>query len=268
MLDTVDVRLTIGEFAKMSYLTVKALRHYHDVGLLEPVAVDPATGYRSYTAEQVATAQAIRRFRDLDMPIDRIREVLGAPDPDTRNRAILEHLEQMQHQLERTQRTVGSLQALLQRGASSATVEHRAIPTTLVMAITDTVECADSGEWCSSVFAELHEALADSGATPAGPDGALYPDEFFETGVGRLMAFVPIAERPVEPSAGRAAVVELPAAELAVLLHEGSFDELDRTYGVLGTYVAANRLSAGGPIRERYLTDDHTEVCWPILTAP
>jgi effector-binding domain-containing protein len=79
---------------------------------------------------------------------------------------------------------------------------------------------------------------------------------------------VPIAGtaglRDLQAGTGRCSVVELPAVELAVLLHVGPFDELDRAYGALGTYVAANRLSAGGPIRERYLTEDRTEVGWPI----
>ena len=105
--------LTIGEFSKMTYLSVKALRHYHDVGLLEPAEIDPSSGYRRYGTDQVATAQAIRRFRDLDMPIDQVRAVLLAPDDASRNRAILDHLEAMQEQLERTQQTVASLQALL-----------------------------------------------------------------------------------------------------------------------------------------------------------
>ena len=46
----VDVILTIGEFSKMTYLSVKALRHYHDVGLLTPVDIDAATGYRHYAS--------------------------------------------------------------------------------------------------------------------------------------------------------------------------------------------------------------------------
>jgi len=76
-----DVRLTIGEFSKMTYLSVKALRHYHDVGLLTPDMVDPATGYRRYASSQVTTAQAIRRFRDLDMPLDDVRRVLRDRGP-------------------------------------------------------------------------------------------------------------------------------------------------------------------------------------------
>ena len=73
-------RLSIGEFSKMTYLSVKALRHYHDVGLLEPATIDPSSGYRFYDPGQVATAQAIRRFRDLDMPIDEVRAIIDAPD--------------------------------------------------------------------------------------------------------------------------------------------------------------------------------------------
>src|SRR3954462_1147328 len=107
------VLVPIGEFSKMTYLSVKALRHYHDVGLLEPAAVEPDSGYRLYAAEQVPVAQAIRRFRDLDMALDQIRQVLEAPDEGARNAAILAHLAHMQEQLERTQLTVASLQALL-----------------------------------------------------------------------------------------------------------------------------------------------------------
>ncbi len=58
-----QVRLSIGDFSRMTHLSVKALRHYHDLGLLEPADVDPATGYRYYDASQVHAAQVIRQFR-------------------------------------------------------------------------------------------------------------------------------------------------------------------------------------------------------------
>ena len=112
----------------MTYLSVKALRHYHDVGLLEPVDIDSATGYRRYSTAQVSTAQAIRRFRELDMPIEHVRAVLDAPDVTSRNEAILVHLRHMQQQLERTQTTVASLQALLedvQRTSDRDSTIHR-----------------------------------------------------------------------------------------------------------------------------------------------
>jgi DNA-binding transcriptional MerR regulator len=63
-----SVLVSIGDFSRMTHLSVKALRFYHDQGLLEPARIDPATGYRFYEPAQVPLAQVIRRFRDLDMP--------------------------------------------------------------------------------------------------------------------------------------------------------------------------------------------------------
>jgi carboxypeptidase Q len=77
--------LAIGDFARATHLSVKTLRHYHESGLLEPADVDPQNGYRRYTADQISTAQIIRRFRDLDMPLNDIHAVLTAPDLQTRN---------------------------------------------------------------------------------------------------------------------------------------------------------------------------------------
>jgi DNA-binding transcriptional MerR regulator len=253
-----DLLLTIGQFSKMTYLSVKALRHYHEVGLLEPALVDPATGYRRYASTQVATAQAIRRFRDLEMPIDDVRHVLHAPDVATRNRAILVHLERMHQQLEQTQATVASLQALLsddqhRRGH----VEIRRIPLTRVLTARSTVEFDDCSGWLEPALADLHTAADAAGVTVSGADGALYPDEFFEAGAGEVTAFVPV-------TGDAADAVDLPATTVAVLVHDGPFTDLDQAYGALGTVVAERGIGGPGPIREHYLTDTSTEVCWPV----
>src|SRR5687767_12733701 len=105
------VLLTIGEFSRMTHLSVKALRHYHDVGLLEPADVDGSSGYRLYAATQVPTAQLIRRFRDLEMPLDDVRKVLTAPNKAMRDAAIAAHLARMEDRLEYTRATVASLRA-------------------------------------------------------------------------------------------------------------------------------------------------------------
>jgi effector-binding domain-containing protein len=76
---------------------------------------------------------------------------------------------------------------------------------------------------------------------------------------------VPIAGDP-KPS-GRAEWLEIPAADVAVLVHEGSFADADRTYGALGTVVAARGIDGGGPVREHYVADDRIEVCWPVTVG-
>ena len=269
-----DALLTIGEFSKMTYLSVKALRHYHDVGLLEPIDIDAETGYRRYSTAQVSTAQAIRRFRELDMPIEHVRAVLDAPDVTSRNEAILVHLRHMQEQLERTQTTVASLQALLEDVRRTSTVTRRSIGPTSSVAISEMVAFDDSGEWCGAAFDELHGELTNAGLTPSGPDGALYFSDFFELGFGKVVAFVPITG--AVHTTGRTERLDLPAADFAVLVHEGPFVDLDRTYGALGTHVALQRIGVDGPIREHYVVagadvdprDHRTEVCWPITQIP
>jgi len=275
-LATVDVLLTIGEFSKMTYLSVKALRHYHDVGLLEPVEVDPASGYRRYGASQVATAQAIRRFRDLDMPIDDVRSVLDASDPDERNRVIVEHLDRMQEQLARTQASVASLQELLTADPRPpADVELRRLVATPALARRRIVGSDDCGDWLDGALADLHERADALDLVVVGADGALWPDEFFEDDAGEVTAFVPLAASPrgwARDAIGSGGppgieVVELPAANVAVLVHEGSFDDADQTYGALGTVVAERGIGGPGPIREHYVADDRIEVCWPVTVG-
>ena len=69
--------LSIGDFSLMTHLSIKTLRYYHQVGLLEPAEVDEHTGYRSYRVEQIPTAHIIQRFRDLGMPVASVKAVLG-----------------------------------------------------------------------------------------------------------------------------------------------------------------------------------------------
>jgi protein phosphatase len=69
--------LTIGEFARASRLSPKALRLYDDLGLLPPARVDPATGYRFYDPDQLEHARLVAWLRRIGMPLARIREVCG-----------------------------------------------------------------------------------------------------------------------------------------------------------------------------------------------
>src|SRR5579859_8210327 len=104
--------LAIGDFAKATHLTVKTLRHYHETGLLEPAEIDPQTGYRRYTTAQIATAQIIRRFRDLEMPLSAIQAVISTPDLAKRNELIAAHLQRLESQLAQTRSAVASLRDL------------------------------------------------------------------------------------------------------------------------------------------------------------
>jgi len=263
--------LTIGEFSRASYLTVKTLRHYHDVGLLEPAQVDSSSGYRFYRADQLATAQTIRRLRELEMPVEQVKGVLQAADAGERNALIAAHLERMEQQLERTAAAVASLHALLREPEGAIAVEFRAVPPTLALSISAVVRLDALVSWWTAAFDELTATLAASGLRPAGNSGALYAQEVFEQAHGEVVVFVPVAERVT--AAGRTRPLTVPAAELAVTIHHGAHDDFDRSYGALGRYLAEHNLKVEEPVREYYLigprhTEDadqwQTEIAWPI----
>src|SRR3954447_2012676 len=83
--------MSIGRFARLTGLTVKALRHYDELGLLRPASVDPETGYRSYGAEQVQRADAIRKLRSLELPLDDVSILLDTNDSALLHRVLVDH---------------------------------------------------------------------------------------------------------------------------------------------------------------------------------
>src|SRR3954468_5863684 len=139
--------LSIGDFSRMTFLTVKALRHYHEVGLLEPARTDPSSGYRYYRPEQVTQARLIRRLRDLDLPVDDVRAVLTAPDEKTRNAVMVEHLDRMSRQLEQVQETVDSLRRLLAGSGEDLAVTYRDEPAALALAVRGQVDGDSVVSW-------------------------------------------------------------------------------------------------------------------------
>jgi DNA-binding transcriptional MerR regulator/predicted transcriptional regulator YdeE len=267
--------VAIGEFSRLTYLSVKTLHHYHEVGLLEPANVDAATGYRRYSLEQVGRAHLIRRLRDLDMPVAEVRDVLSAPDDNVRDERLRAHLTRMEAQLERTRDVVASLRELLSP-AAPLSVAYRTIAPLPVLAVTDLVSQENCGAWLADAYDRLYAAAKGAGITVSGPSGATYAREFFEDEAGEVVAFVPVAASASALAFSDVEQRDLPGGRFAVTVHAGPFDDFDRTYGALGSHVARDDTGLPDPIRELYVvgedeTDDpanyRTDICWPVRSA-
>jgi DNA-binding transcriptional MerR regulator len=81
--------LSIGRFGRRSGLTIEALRHYDELGILRPAEVDPLTGYRRYRPAQVEDARLVAWLRSLDVPLEQVRRWLGPATSDDQRIAIL-----------------------------------------------------------------------------------------------------------------------------------------------------------------------------------
>src|SRR5690348_2510848 len=266
--------LTVGDFSRATHLSVKTLRHYHQVGLLEPAAVNPDTGYRYYSAGQIPTAQVIRRLRDLEMPVAGVKAVLTAPDAAARNALIAAHLDRLEAELAQTRTVVESLRKLLQPPDGPAAIEHRSVPATAAAGIGAVVDRADIVAWLQGALGELRTTVRAQGLYVTEPSGGVFASELFQQDRGQATVFIPV-EGPVRP-VGRVTPLVIPAAELAIISHHGSLADADLSYAKLGSYATTHEISIDGPLREYYLrgagdTPDEaewrTEIGWPIFRA-
>ena len=117
--------IPIGRFARLSGLSIGALRHYDELDLLRPADVDRFTGYRRYRAEQLDVARAIGRLRDLEVPIDEIRALLSTDDPAAQRRGVARHAARVQA---RVDRQVHALHVLRQLSQGKEPIVSEATP--------------------------------------------------------------------------------------------------------------------------------------------
>ena len=265
--------LAIGDFSRATQLSVKMLRHYHQIGLLEPVDVDRATGYRRYSTDQISTAQIIRRFRALEMPLDDIRTVMSTTDIRQRNELINAHLMRLESQLAHTKRAVESLRELLEPGpAAEGRIGYRRVEATEAVAISEVVDLSDALMWVQGALAELYATVTAQAARICGTAGGIFADELIANERGLATVFVPFAGDIRRT--GRLTELVVPAAELVTVVHDGSYHDFDLAYGALATHVAQHAISVDEPIREYFLvgpqdtrdeTAWRTEIGWPVF---
>ena len=261
--------LTIGEFATLTRLSVRTLRRYHAAGLLEPDTVDPSTGYRYYAPEQIPTAQVIHQLRQLDVPLAEIGTILATGDAQQRAAVVEGHLRRLEDEMDRTRMAVVSLRRLLHPEPVGLPIDVRTLPQRTVAGITGHVRLADSLAWYDAAMAELDGVFAPEERT--GPPGGQFSNELFVQGAGALTVFRPVRN---PRASGRIEVVELPEVELAVTVHPGPHDDIDVTYGKLGSWVVDHALTVAGPIHETYVVWPRdtpepnlwrTEIGWPVF---
>jgi DNA-binding transcriptional MerR regulator/effector-binding domain-containing protein len=266
--------LTIGAFSRLTHLSIKTLRYYHEVGLLEPAVVDPDSGYRYYRPGQAHSAHLVRRFRDLSLPVADVKAVLAAPDLTARDAILAGHLDRMRQQLRQTEAAVDSLRRMLEGGPAATAIEERMLEGGPTISAAADLMRKEVASWWWDALAGLRATAAAAGLEQTGPVGGLYDDELFTQDAGHARVYLPVRDSPALDGTG--ARWELPAGRFAVALHAGTHRDVDRTYAALGTYAAAHGRDGAGPVREQYLTDPldtpdntqwQTEVCWPLAPA-
>ena len=262
----------IGRFAVIARLSVKALRHYDELGLLRPALVDAATGYRYYSAAQATDAERIRLLRALEVPLDEIAAILRERDAAALRARLERHRARLEARVEEDCRRIAALVRLSEEEKPMThDIALRAIEAQPVLGRRERAPLASLGAAAGRAFGEIYGYLGAIGARPAGTPLAVYHSAPDEGDVVDVEWCVP-TERVLAgrgPLEGR----ELPAATAACARHEGPYDEVGPCYGALTAWIQAHGHEEAGPPREVYLvgpgpgvaaTDLRTEVQWPV----
>lgn len=245
--------LSIGEFSKVSGLTIKALRFYHQRGLLIPARIEAGSGYRFYDQRNLKTAQLISILRALEFKLDDIQTFLAEDNENNRN--ILEYLEkrkgEVEDKIQSQQELLYKLDQIIKQQVASQQfwdeskfeVEHRELKPTLVGGIRVTGRYSDIGE----SFGKLGRTL---GPHIAGPAMCLYYDDEYREEDADFEPAFPIVKK-VEVA--DISVRELPGGNSICLKHLGPYEELWRSYTKLFRYANEQGLQRVIPSREVYL---------------
>jgi len=125
----VNVMLKIGDFSKLSRISIRMLRHYDEIGLLVPESVDEFTGYRYYSEEQLLTANMINALKDMGFSLSVIAEILKAyNDPKTLKGYLLLKQAELKELAEKTGRQLRVLEATISRmGKDDSVMEYSVV---------------------------------------------------------------------------------------------------------------------------------------------
>jgi DNA-binding transcriptional MerR regulator len=269
--------LTIGDFARLGQVSPRMLRHYDEIGLLRPIQVDPATGYRYYAAHQLARLHRLVALRDLGLNLDQIGPVLDEELTVDELRGMLRmRRAQIEATVEeeraRLHRVEAHLRAL--EGSDSVDVHDIVVKHTQPIRIAEAVETAVGfgNENLGPIFAQLlPEVLGELGLAGVRPGMSVaHYEEYAEDDSVVVHAGFEIGDQYFA-GAEKVKVVELPVVRAASVVHRGSMENIVPTYEALVRWIEDSGYRMTGRSRELYhewhdedLTRNVTELQMPI----
>lgn len=243
---------TIGEFSKITGLTVKALRFYHDKGLLVPAYVDERTGYRHYDVRLIDKARVIVELRRLEFTLEQIAEMLATCDDEA---DLLDFLERQRNQLaEKLRQYRGALTALdklilqekearMTAQNSSFHVEEKSLPPLLIAGVRMKGRYSECGKGFSTIGKYFWRQIA-------GPCFLLHYDNEYKEDDADFEACMPLKKAKDVPGV---AVRELPGGSCVSLMHKGPYEEISRSYAKIIDYIKEKGYEIVMPTREVYI---------------
>lgn len=246
----------IGEFSRLSRVSVRMLRHYDQLGLLTPSQIDQFTNYRYYSANQLPRLNRILALQDLGFSLEQIAGVLGENLTTEQMLGMLKlKRAEVEADVQVERQRLSRLEARIHQMSLSAINQNydvimKDVAPELVAAYR---KVAVDDDEIHSMFDKLENYVAqfDQARADKPPFSIYYDDEYRDENIDAEVT-VPLKYAISESDTIR--VRQMPMqSNLACVVHAGQYSTLYQAYNALLGWIDTNGYEMKGPIREVYL---------------
>ena len=269
------IMLKIGEFSKLSRVSIRMLRHYDDIGLLKPSRIDRFTGYRYYEPEQLLVIGRITALRDMGFTLSDIVRILAIyDDRETLCRYLTKRRQELEVLAKETAYQMMLLDTAEKRLRKDETMKYdvsiKTIPARYAATVEMTIPHYEDEGMVWQVLCEETEALHLIEAEPCLTAVTFLDEEYKEENV-RVMAWKTV--KGSYPDTQHVKFQTLPAVKVASCTVKGSYKQMNDCYAAVFAWVSENGYHLAGPMCNIYYVSPHetqnpdefvTEVCYPI----
>lgn len=244
----------IGDFSRLTCVSIKMLRHYSEIGLLSPAHVDQATGYRYYSVDQLPRLNRIVALKELGFTLEQVRVIIDEPLSGQELRGmLLMRRAQIAAQLRADEQRLINVETRLsqieQETRPLYDVVVREVATQTMATLRRTVGSDD--RQITMMFDEVEAFAARHNArAPASPLMLYHDADYRETDLDVEVA-VPLVQSVEEQPPIR--VRQLSGGRMACAVYTGSYDKTQEVLNALLRWLALHRFRIAGPLREVYL---------------
>ena len=241
--------LKIGDFSKLSHLTIKTLRFYEKEGLLKPASVDEWNNYRFYETSQLETAAKIKSYRQLGLSVEDIKAVFAGGDAKEILQEKITSLEKEKHLIESR---LSIIKSIMEDKEMKYQVTEKVIPETIVYTAETVLKSySDIMNWIPSVGQQCLELNPDLKCTEPEYEFCEYLDgEYKETDI-RIRHSEAVTSFGKENDHIR--FKTLPETKVLSIYHKGPYSNIGEAYAFLMKYAKQNGYTTAGLIRESYI---------------
>lgn len=263
--------LSIGAFASMTRLSIKALRLYDQLDLLQPRHVDPQTGYRFYDIDQLSSARMIRNMRDMDMPLATIRQVLAAltSSPAQAEALVKEYAEMREQQVKQIHMQVQQFiqQIQQEQNPMSLEVNVKQLASQQVLSVTHHIKVSKLDDTIRKSLDAMYDMLNEQKVEAASAPFGIFHGAINQQEDGPIEICLPVNGQVKVK--GDVQVKQLQGGDAACVMTLGAqtdFPAILGAYDAAADWIQKNGYSMAEPPREIWHSapgeDAKMEIVW------